>query len=81
MRRRKQKEDVVEARLKKELLIAVFGFIVRFVGEAVKDKFARAVLLGIIGVAGIYYDATPPELEQTPIVSPAPAKVIQEAIK
>lgn len=63
MVRRRRRTDVEETRLRKELLSSILSLLVRLIGETVKDRLARTILISCIGAFGYYYDLAPAELE------------------
>lgn len=59
-------------KLKTELMSNILTLIVRIVGESVKDKLARALIIGAVGVFGYYYDVP----VDTSKVDPTPPAVV-----
>lgn len=59
-------------KLKVELYSNILTLVVRLAGESVKDKFARAVIIGVVAMVGYYFEV--------PVDMEAPAQVAEPVI-
>lgn len=68
-------EEEKEAKLRKDLLSAVLNLIVKIVGETVKDKLARAIVISLVAGAGYYFELPAVAVDVKP-VAPTPAVTV-----
>lgn len=60
------KEEDQEKKLKKDLISAILVLFVKLAGETLKDKMARAVVIGAVAAAGYYFDLNPVTVDIQP---------------
>ncbi len=68
-------EEEKEVKLRKDLLSAVLNLVVKIVGETVKDKMARAIVVSLVAGAGYYFELPPVAVDVKPVV-PTPAVTV-----
>ena len=51
-----QKDLEENKRLKKALTSQILSLLVKLIGESISNKVARAAIVGMIGMAGYYFD-------------------------
>ena len=76
-RKRKERGDDLIGSIKPKLLENLLELLVKIIGDTLKDKLARAALIGVVGAFGQYaHDLA----GQAPLVVPAPATITTPAI-
>ncbi|QDH49678.1 hypothetical protein KYLE_58 [Pantoea phage Kyle] len=73
--RRRKREHPEDARLKKELYGAILALLVRLLGETIKDRLLRTLLIGAVGAFGYYFDVAPVDTDQ--LMTPPQQQVIK----
>lgn len=71
---RRKRVDPEETRLRKELYGAILSLLVRLIGETVKDRMFRTLLVSMVGAFGYYYDIGTVEVD---LNAPTPQQVVQ----